>query len=85
MEFPLDVLVELVRRSEAVIDRIGLATIEFDRETMSGGAIDELMIETKQLAGYLSREIRPEVMRARFGTTTVEEAAQRRVPRQPAS
>lgn len=83
VEFRLEVLVELVRRSEAVIDRIALATIEFDRVTMTGGAIDELMIATKELAGYLSREIRPEVQRAKFGTTNAEEAAERLRAREP--
>ncbi|MDN4161132.1 hypothetical protein [Nocardioides abyssi] len=73
VSFPLEVLTELVRYTEAVIDTIGVATMEFDRVHMSGGAIDDLMLATKDLAGYLSREIRPAVQNAKFGTVTAEQ------------
>lgn len=71
--FPVDVLTELVRRSDAVIERIGDATLEFDRPHMTGGAIDDLMLATKDLAGYLSREVRPAVQGAKHRTVTAEE------------
>lgn len=71
--FPVEVLAELVRLSDAVIDRIGDATMEFDRPHMTGGAIDDLMLATKDLAGYLTREIRPSVRQASFRTVTPDE------------
>lgn len=71
--FPVEVLNELVRLSDEVINRIGDATLEFDRAHMTGGAIDELMLATKDLARYLSHEIRPNVRGANFRTVTSEE------------
>lgn len=70
---PIEVLVKLVGLSDAVIDRIGDATLEFDRPHMIGGAIDDLMLATKDLAGYLTREVRPAVQQARHRTVTAEE------------
>lgn len=70
---PIEVLVRLVSLSDAVVDRISAATLEFVRPNMNGGAIDDLMLATKDLAAYLTSEIRPEVQRARHPAATPDQ------------
>lgn len=77
--FPIEVLERLVHLTDKVIDNIGDATLEFDRPHMTGGAIDSLMVSTKDLTGFLRDHIRPEVKRA-LGprAATAAEVRQRR-------
>lgn len=77
LELPMRDLNELVDLVDAVVDRVGAATIEFDRPHMEGGAIDELMLATKALVRFVTENIRPDVLHARHKPATLAEAKAR--------